>query len=287
MIPLVEVRLSRYVCFVPYDNYVELQHTARNTCYQIDFEVFHRLRYFNNFKKLEIDLNPWFENGVLVGPYLDTFDRHKGVKESEAGLADAYHKWYWMHEVETEREYRWLGRVVVKMPSDLFFYQEVLFELSRRHILELGYGQGGALCFFSSILTILGKGLVVGVDKNDYALNIKMLSDLPATLIHADALCSETVYEARIISPNYDLIVIDLGPPHINYEALTLWAPLLAPQGVLVIEDTWGTTDESLHLRAIDSFLLKNPHFAFYELARRHPFLKGIALIKLEENLDG
>ena len=89
MIPLVEVRLSRYVCFVPYDNYVELQHTARNTCYQIDFEVFHRLRYFNNFKKLEIDLNPWFENGVLVGPYLDTFDRHKGVKESEAGLADA------------------------------------------------------------------------------------------------------------------------------------------------------------------------------------------------------
>ena len=70
-----------------------------------------------------------------------------GKEESEAGIAKAYHRWYWQHEVETEREYRWLGKVAVKMPTDLFFYQEVLSELSRRHILELGYGKGWCVAF--------------------------------------------------------------------------------------------------------------------------------------------
>jgi cephalosporin hydroxylase len=281
------VRLSRYVCFVPYKDYVELQHTARNMRYQIDLETFHRLRYFSNFKTFEEDLKLWFDKGILVAPYLDTFELHKGKKESEAGLANAYHKWYWQHEVETEREYRWLGKVVVKMPTDLFFYQEVLSELPRRRVLELGYGQGGALHFFSSILGILGGGLVVGVDKEDGASVIEASSGLPVLLIHGDALCNETVHKAQTISQNYDLIVIDLGPSHINYQALTLWAPLLAPQGVLVIEDLWGTDDENLISRTIDFLLLDNPHLAFYEPARRYPFLKGIALTNQGQIHDG
>ncbi|POZ49981.1 CmcI family methyltransferase [Methylovulum psychrotolerans] len=275
------VRLSYYVCFVRYKDYVELQHTARNMCYQIDLETFHRLLYFGNFKAFEEDLNFWFDNGILVAPYLDTFELHKGKKESEAGLANAYHKWYWQHEVETEREYRWLGKVAVKMPTDLFFYQETLSELSRRHVLELGYGQGGSLHFFSSIVGLLGGGLVVGVDKENSASVIDASSDLPVILIHGDALCNETVYKAQIISQNYDLIVLDLGPSHINYQALTLWTPLLAPQGVLVIEDLWGTDDENLIPRTIDLLLLDNPQLAFYEPARRYPFLKGIVLSNL------
>ncbi|NOT13774.1 MAG: hypothetical protein HOP23_18435 [Methylococcaceae bacterium] len=282
----ISVRLSRYICFVPYKGYVELQHTARNTCYQIDSETFHRLRYFSNFKILVDDLKFWFDHGILVAPYLDTFEQHKGKKESEAGLANAYHKWYWQHEVETEREYRWLGKVAVKMPTDLFFYQEVLSELSKRRVLELGYGQGGALHFFNSILSLLGGGLVVGVDRENGVSVIEASPDLPVLLIHGDALCYETVHKAQTISQNYDLIVLDLGPSHINYQALTLWAPLLAPQGVLVIEDLWRTDDENLNTRTIDLLLLDNPQLAFYEPARRYPFLKGIVLTNLGQTLD-
>jgi cephalosporin hydroxylase len=283
----IAVRLSRYVCFVHYNDYVELQHTARNTSYKIDMETFRRLRFFSNFKTLDEDFTPWFEAGVLVRPNLDTFELHEGEIESEAGLSNAYHKWYWQHEVETEREYRWLGKVVVKMPSDLFFYQEVLSERSRRRVLELGYGRGGALHFFSSILSLLGGGLVVGIDKEAGIQNIEALSNTPVTLIHGDALCNETIHKAQTVSQYYDLIVLDLGPLHINHQALPLWAPLLAPQGVLVIEDLWGTDDENGIPTMIDLFLLDNPHFAFYEPARRYPFLKGIALTNLGWTHDG
>ena len=275
------VRLSRYICFVPYDDYIELQHTARNTCYQIDSETFHRLRCFSNFKILTADLKIWFDYGILVGLYFDTFEQHKGKEESEAGIAKAYHRWYWQHEVETEREYRWLGKVAVKMPTDLFFYQEVLSELSRRHILELGYGKGGALHFFNSILSLLGGGLIAGVDKEARVSNIDTPPNLPVHLIHGDALCYKTVSKAKNISQNYDLIILDLGPSHINYQALTLWIPLLAPNGVLVIEDIWHIDDEYLINKTIDLILLDNPQLSFYEPARRYPFLKGIVLVNL------
>ena len=137
------LRLSRFVVFVDYGEFVELQHTARGERHRIDQRLYQQLRGFTGFRPGELGLDEWIEVGVLVAPFTDNLSDHGLAPDSEAAMAVAYHRWYWRHEVESEREYRWLGEVAVKMPSDLFYLQEILTQASQRRVLELGRGRGG------------------------------------------------------------------------------------------------------------------------------------------------
>lgn len=279
------IRLSRFVIFVQYGDYVELQHSVRKKKYVIDIQTYQHLRSFLRFKPFVLKLSLWIERGVLVFPYIDTFSYHGSVVDSEADLSIRYNKWYWDHEIETEREYMWLGKVVVKMPSDLFFYQEILTKLLNPSVLELGYGHGGGLYYFASILSLRGGGNVVGIDHttNIDDTDYTRWPQVTVSQIQADALHKSSIKKVIAKSPKYDLIIADLGgDPDINFKALHLWSSLVTNKGIFVLEDLWGFKDETEIISRIDSFLLNNNNFGFCESAHRFPLLKGIALTRLK-----
>jgi cephalosporin hydroxylase len=60
--------------------------------------------------------------------------------------------------------FSWLGRPVIQLPEDLLRYQEAIHLLRPDAIVETGVAHGGSLVFCASLLEILGKGIVVGVD---------------------------------------------------------------------------------------------------------------------------
>jgi cephalosporin hydroxylase len=277
------VRLSTYVVFVDYGSEVEIQHTVRDTTCRIERSVHEDLLRFQGFREPEERHTRWIDAGVLVPPFKDNPEYHGGLRPgSEAQLARDYQDWYWRHEIESEREYRWLGRSVVKMPTDLFFYQELMAAHRIHCVLEIGYGDGGGLWFFATMLQLLGGGLVIGVDHDGGPAPqvFQSLEGVRITLIQGDAYTRSTVAVARALVPDgFGLLVLDAAPdPKGKLQLLDRWAPLVAPGGYIAVEDVDSPHSpgaQRLVADGIDRFLLDNPTFGISSLAGRAPLLKS------------
>ena len=59
----------------------------------------------------------------------------------------------------------WLGVPILKLPSDLWMYHEVVWETRPDLIVETGTARGGSALFFATLLDLMGSsGRVVTVD---------------------------------------------------------------------------------------------------------------------------
>ena len=58
----------------------------------------------------------------------------------------------------------WLGVPIIQMPADIISLQEAVWRCTPDVIVETGVARGGSLIFFASMLQLIGKGKVIGVD---------------------------------------------------------------------------------------------------------------------------
>src|SRR5690554_635931 len=58
----------------------------------------------------------------------------------------------------------WLGVPIIQMPADIMATQEVIWTTKPDIIIETGVARGGSVLFMASILELIGKGRVIGVD---------------------------------------------------------------------------------------------------------------------------
>jgi cephalosporin hydroxylase len=266
---------------VEYGDQVEVQHTVRGTVQRVDRASYEELLSFQRFRPIAKHHTPWLEAGVLVRPFEDRPEHHEGLRSgTEARLARDYQDWYWPREVEAEREYRWLGHSIVKMPSDLFFYQELMTERRLKSVLEVGYGDGGGLWFFGGILRLLGGGTVVGVDRerSERLPSFEQLSGVHVELLHGDGHDGATVQAAQRLRPvGFALVIIDAEPlPEAKAALLGRWAPLVSEGGYLVVEDVDSPECRGGAMaELLDTFLLDNPAFGIAIEQARHPLLKA------------
>ena len=276
------MRLSTYVLFVDYGPNVEIQHTVRGTRMRVDRATYEDLLCFQGFAEPAERHAAWIDAGVLVPPFRDEPEYHGGLRHgTEAKLGHDYQAWYWEREVESERDYRWLGRTVLKMPSDLFFYQELIVTHGLRSVLEIGHGDGGGLWFFATVLSLLGGGHVVGVDR-DGAERLPDLERLPGIVVsteRGDAHEQSTLERVRRLRPEgFGLVVIDADPtPGGKLALLERWEATAAEDGILVLEDVESPacTAGSELVRGIDRFLLGRRHYGLVSGTARTPLLKG------------
>jgi cephalosporin hydroxylase len=65
-------------------------------------------------------------------------------------------------------KFKWLGHTIVKVPNDLTIFQEIIFKIKPRFIIETGIAHGGSLIFFASMLKIMNikNFKVIGIDIN-------------------------------------------------------------------------------------------------------------------------
>ncbi|MCL4811579.1 MAG: class I SAM-dependent methyltransferase [Vicinamibacteraceae bacterium] len=64
----------------------------------------------------------------------------------------------------TWRDTHWLGVPVLKCPTDLWLYQEVLHRLRPALIVETGTGYGGSALYLATICDALGHGRIISID---------------------------------------------------------------------------------------------------------------------------
>ena len=58
----------------------------------------------------------------------------------------------------------WLGVPIIQLPADIMATQEIVWATKPDVIIETGVARGGSVLFMASLLELIGKGKVIGVD---------------------------------------------------------------------------------------------------------------------------
>jgi cephalosporin hydroxylase len=82
----------------------------------------------------------------------------------EKQIVEDFHRLYFNDVFDKQLRVNWLGVEVLKYPTDLLVYQEIIHEIRPDLIIETGTHQGGSALFFASILGLIGRGQVISID---------------------------------------------------------------------------------------------------------------------------
>src|SRR5437868_6438520 len=60
--------------------------------------------------------------------------------------------------------FSWMGRPIIQYPQDMIAMQEIIWKVKPDLIIETGIAHGGSLIYYASLLELIGKGEVLGID---------------------------------------------------------------------------------------------------------------------------
>ncbi|MFC5429153.1 cephalosporin hydroxylase family protein [Paraburkholderia denitrificans] len=150
-------------------------------------------------------------------------------------------------EYKYSYNYTWLGRPIIKYPSDIVATQEIIWAVKPDLIIETGIAHGGSLMLSASMLEINGgDGLVLGIDIDIREHNRKEILNHPMAkriqMIEGSSISAETMAQVREIARGRKRVMVFLDSLHSHAHVaaeLELYAPLVSIGSYLVLPDTF------------------------------------------------
>jgi cephalosporin hydroxylase len=212
-------------------------------------------------------------------PSLDKYVMKKNKKDIR-NLEKTAEEWLNLSsENRLSYEIEWFGVPIIQTPQDMVLMQELIFKTQPDVIVDIGIAHGGSCIFYSSILELLGKGKVIGVDVDIREHNRKVLEQHPLysriELIQGSSVSLETVVEIERRIPSGSKVVVCLDSNHTKNHVLNelqLYEKFVNPGSYIVVFDTFtsrmaelGSCDKSYidngPKEAINEFLRQNNNF--------------------------
>lgn len=144
----------------------------------------------------------------------------------------------------------WMGVPIIQMPADILATQEVIWATKPDIIIETGVARGGSMIFMASLLQVIGKGQVIGVDIDIRAHNRASIETHPLasriTLIEGPSTAPDTLARVRAEIPDGASVMVVLDSDHSRDHVLAelrAYGPLATEGQYLVVADTllgWG-----------------------------------------------
>lgn len=139
----------------------------------------------------------------------------------------------------------WLGVPIIQLPADVMATQEVIWATKPDVIIETGVARGGSVLFMASLLELLGKGKVIGIDIDIRPHNRESIEGHPMAkrVVLIEGPSAETVTLAQVkaaIPAGASVMVVldsDHGRDHVLAE-LRCYGPLVTAGCYLVVADT-------------------------------------------------
>src|ERR1043166_4929395 len=75
--------------------------------------------------------------------------------------------------------FSWMCRPIIQYPQDMIAMQEIIWQVKPDLIIETGIAHGGSLIYYASLLELIGKGEVLGVDIDIRDHNKKKIEEHP------------------------------------------------------------------------------------------------------------
>lgn len=142
-------------------------------------------------------------------------------------------------------QWTWLGLPIIQMPEDVMVTQEIIWETKPTVIIETGVAWGGSILLSASMLQLLGRGRVVGIDLNLYDHVRDWLMGYPFSdrikLLKGSSVDPQIVAQAlEGITPD-DKVMVMLDSNHTHEHVLSelrAYAPHVTEGQYLVVSDT-------------------------------------------------
>jgi cephalosporin hydroxylase len=188
---------------------------------------------------------------------------------------EAYVRWF--HESNVWKEMSWHGLLTMKLPADVWNYQEIIFERRIDHVIETGTRFGGSALFFAETLAARrAPGPVVSIDIVTYTRQVKAIQGVH--FLQGDSAAPAVVEQAlALLPPGRGPLFLILDSSHVAAHVLAelrAWVPRLHGGDYLVVEDTIvnGHPVRALHgpgpWEALDQFLAESPALLTADTAR-------------------
>ncbi|MDF0695712.1 CmcI family methyltransferase [Rhizobium sp. MC63] len=139
----------------------------------------------------------------------------------------------------------WMGVPIIQMPADVMATQEVIWDTKPDIIIETGVARGGSMIFMASLLKVIGKGKVIGVDIDIRAHNRDSIETHPLspliTLIEGPSTTAETLAKVKAEIPAGASVMIVLDSDHSRdhvLDELRSYGPLVTEGQYVVVADT-------------------------------------------------
>lgn len=141
--------------------------------------------------------------------------------------------------------FSWMGRPIIQYPQDMIAMQELIWKIQPDLIIETGIAHGGSLVYYASIMELIGKGEIVGIDIDIRQHNREAIEAHPMfkrmTLLEGSSLSAEIANQVAEIAKDKKTIMVSLDSNHTHehvLEELKLYAPYVTPGSYCVVFDT-------------------------------------------------
>jgi len=174
----------------------------------------------------------------------------------------------------------WLGRPIIQYPQDILAIQEIIWKVKPDLIIETGIAHGGSLILSASILELVGKGEVVGIDIDIRKHNKQEIEKHSMfkriTMIQGSSIDKAIIKKIQKIAKEKKRIMVILDSNHTHkhvLEELKAYSPLVVKGSYLIVLDTiigdipedysknrpWGHNNNPK--TAVNEFLKTNERF--------------------------
>jgi cephalosporin hydroxylase len=141
--------------------------------------------------------------------------------------------------------FSWMGRPIIQYPQDIIAMQEIIWEVKPDLIIETGIAHGGSLIYYASLLELIGKGEVLGIDIDIRKHNKEEIEKHPMfkriKMIEGSSIDESIVAEVRSIAQGKQNILVVLDSNH-TFEhvlrELQMYSPLVSLGSYIVVFDT-------------------------------------------------
>jgi cephalosporin hydroxylase len=141
--------------------------------------------------------------------------------------------------------FTWMGRPIIQYPQDMIAMQEIIWEVKPDLIIETGIAHGGSLIYYASLLELIGKGKVLGIDIDIREHNLKEIKRHPMykriKMIEGSSISQEVVDEVKAYANGKKTILVSLDSNHTHdhvLKELELYSPFVSLNSYLVACDT-------------------------------------------------
>jgi cephalosporin hydroxylase len=196
--------------------------------------------------------------------------------------------------------FTWMGRPIIKFPSDMVIQQELMWQIKPDLVIETGIAHGGSIVFSAALQQMMGipNSRVVAVDIDIRAHNRAEIEAHPMakhiTMLQGSSVDPVIFNQVKALAAGAQRVMVILDSNHTHqhvYDELKLYADLVSVGSYCILPDTfieffpkgyyhkrpWDVGDNPC--TAARQFLSERPDFAL----DRFQTAKGM----ISEGLDG
>ncbi len=138
----------------------------------------------------------------------------------------------------------WMGVPIIQFPEDVMMMEELIWKVRPDVIVECGFAHGGSALFYASLMELMGKGIVVGVDVEIRPYNRIAVQNHPmghrVRMVDGSSVEAGTIdkIKAHICPGDKVMVLLDSNhsKSHVAKE-IELYREMVSPGSYLVVMD--------------------------------------------------